>query len=120
MLVLNRRFGESLIIRGDIKITAERISKKQVKICMKAPKGVIMKREKACKKIQVGNLLHSDSVLHNDSSIQNLLHHYRDNFLLKTAVGKILTVLFYWTSASAVEALNDNPGLIKEARFLID
>ncbi|GAX59316.1 hypothetical protein SCALIN_C01_0247 [Candidatus Scalindua japonica] len=59
-------------------------------------------------------------ILNHDSSGQALLRRYRDESLSKTNVGKLLTMLFYIVSAKAVETLNDNPELIKEAEHLID
>ncbi len=44
MLVLTRRLGEGLIIGDNIKITIEKISKRQIKIGIEAPKDVVIAR----------------------------------------------------------------------------
>ncbi len=51
MLVLTRKLGESLIIRDNIKITVEKISKRQIKIGIEAPKDVVVARDEVVKEI---------------------------------------------------------------------
>ena len=57
-------------------------------------------------------------VLQGDLSSLELLRSYRDEYLSKTRQGEILTILYYITSSQSVEVLDNNPGLIFEARRL--
>ncbi len=50
MLVLTRRLGEDLIIKDNIKITIEKISKGQIKIGIEAPREVAVCGEEEVKK----------------------------------------------------------------------
>ena len=50
MLILTRRLGEGLIIKDNIKITVQKISKSEIKIGIEAPKDVVVRREEVQKK----------------------------------------------------------------------
>ena len=52
MLVLTRRANESIMIGDDIIVTVLAIKGNQVKIGIKAPKGIQVNREEIFKKIQ--------------------------------------------------------------------
>jgi len=58
----------------------------------------------------------SVSVLQDDPSGLELLRSYRDEHLSGTRQGAIVTVLYYITSTQALEVLDDNPGLVLQAR----
>ncbi len=49
MLVLTRKLGESIILKDDIILTIEKISKGQIKIGIEAPKDVVVCGEEVVK-----------------------------------------------------------------------
>ncbi len=51
MIVLTRRFGESLLIEDNIKITIEKIGKSKIRLCIEAPEDVVVSREEEVKEI---------------------------------------------------------------------
>jgi len=62
MLVLTRKFGESIAIGHDIKVTILGITGKQVKIGITAPERVLVYREEIYRKIQSENIKASTSL----------------------------------------------------------
>jgi carbon storage regulator len=55
MLILTRRFGETIIIGNDIKVTVLDIRNKQVRLGIEAPRDIAVHRE------EVYNKIHSDT-----------------------------------------------------------
>ena len=52
MLILTRKVGESLLIGDDVSITILNVRGNQVKIGMKAPKGISVHREEIYQRIK--------------------------------------------------------------------
>lgn len=60
MLILSRRIGESLTIGEDVTLTVLGVKGNQIRIGIKAPRGVAVHREEVLEKIQQTALANSD------------------------------------------------------------
>ncbi len=61
MLILTRKKGEKIILDGEIEITIAEIKGREVKVGIKAPKGVTVLREEVYKEIQNQNKKAADA-----------------------------------------------------------
>lgn len=60
MLILSRRIGESLTIGEDVTLTVLGVKGNQIRIGIKAPRGVAVHREEVLEKIQQAALASSE------------------------------------------------------------